>query len=234
MMEDKVQDLTNDLRKAMKIENIEWSETPENSFTRQTFESILADETQNTEEKINWISMMDDTEQDFTNDLRNMMKIETLEWSLDAEMPENSSCGQIYDLILAEKRQSFKMKLLTHNMLTSNIIKGVTKGFPLKIVPKKVEIKEVDYNPNFIVRTLTKVDWPALQQAATETGHGEDLPSALGENIEQDEELLKKIHNVLLQVEVIEGELVCPESGRIFPITNGIPNMLLLEHEVGH
>ena len=35
-----------------------------------------------------------------------------------------------------------------------------------------------------------------------------------------------------LQVEVIEGELVCPESGRKFPITNGIPNMLLLEHEV--
>lgn len=26
-----------------------------------------------------------------------------------------------------------KMKLLTHNMLTSNIIKGVTKGYPLKI-----------------------------------------------------------------------------------------------------
>lgn len=25
------------------------------------------------------------------------------------------------------------MKLLTHNMLTSNIIKGVTKGFPLLI-----------------------------------------------------------------------------------------------------
>ena len=27
----------------------------------------------------------------------------------------------------------FKMKLLTHNMLTSNIIKGVTKGYPLGI-----------------------------------------------------------------------------------------------------
>ena len=30
------------------------------------------------------------------------------------------------------------MKLLTHNMLTSNIIKGVTKGFPLGINVSKV------------------------------------------------------------------------------------------------
>ncbi|XP_059148035.1 multifunctional methyltransferase subunit TRM112-like protein [Physella acuta] len=126
------------------------------------------------------------------------------------------------------------MKLLTHNMLTSNIIKGVTKGFPLKIVPKKVEVKEVDYNQAFIVRTLTKIDWDALHQAAVETGHGDGLPSALGENYQQDEDLLKKIHNALLQVEVIEGELVCPESGRKFPIANGIPNMLLLENEVGN
>jgi len=126
------------------------------------------------------------------------------------------------------------MKLLTHNMLTSNIIKGVTKGFPLKIVASKVEVKEVDYNEPFIIKTLSKVDWPALQQAATEVGHGDGLPDELGEDFQQNETLLKKIHNALLQVEVIEGELVCPESGRKFPITNGIPNMLLLEHEVGN
>lgn len=34
------------------------------------------------------------------------------------------------------------------------------------------------------------------------------------------------------KVEVIEGELECPESGRKFPITEGIPNMLLREDEV--
>ena len=36
----------------------------------------------------------------------------------------------------------------------------------------------------------------------------------------------------VFQVEVIEGKLVCPESGREFPINNGIPNMLLNEDEV--
>ena len=38
--------------------------------------------------------------------------------------------------------------------------------------------------------------------------------------------------SVLFEVEVMEGALVCPETGREFPITRGIPNMLLTEEEV--
>ena len=34
------------------------------------------------------------------------------------------------------------------------------------------------------------------------------------------------------QVEVMNGSLVCPETGRKFPVTDGIPNMLLNEDEV--
>ena len=40
------------------------------------------------------------------------------------------------------------------------------------------------------------------------------------------------MHHVLLEIEVMEGNLVCPETGRKFPITKGIPNMLLKEDEV--
>ncbi|GFR77141.1 multifunctional methyltransferase subunit TRM112-like protein [Elysia marginata] len=117
-------------------------------------------------------------------------------------------------------------------MLTSNIIKGVTKGFPLAINPTKIEVKEVDFNPAFVVKTLTKIDYPALYQAANDVGHGEGLPENIEGDVKENEELLKSLHNALLQVEVIEGELVCPESGRKFPISNGIPNMLLLENEI--
>ncbi|XP_026684592.1 multifunctional methyltransferase subunit TRM112-like protein [Diaphorina citri] len=60
------------------------------------------------------------------------------------------------------------MLLLTHNMLTSNCIKGVSNGYPL----------------------------------------------------------------IIKQVEVVEGDLECPESGRKFPISSGIPNMLLKEDEI--
>ena len=34
------------------------------------------------------------------------------------------------------------------------------------------------------------------------------------------------------QVEVINGDLICPESSRKFPVTDGIPNMLLNEDEI--
>jgi multifunctional methyltransferase subunit TRM112 len=34
------------------------------------------------------------------------------------------------------------------------------------------------------------------------------------------------------QIEIITGELECPESGRKFPIQNGVPNMLVNEDEV--
>lgn len=43
---------------------------------------------------------------------------------------------------------------------------------------------------------------------------------------------MKKLHEVLLEIEIIEGDLECPESGRKFPINNGIPNMLVNDEEV--
>ncbi|XP_062606163.1 multifunctional methyltransferase subunit TRM112-like protein [Saccostrea cucullata] len=124
------------------------------------------------------------------------------------------------------------MKLITHNFLTSNIIKGVKNGYPLGILPAKVEVKDVEFNPAFITRMLPKVDWVALQKAAKECGYGEGLPDAIKDELMEDTDFLKKVHNALMEVEVIEGKLVCPESGREFPINNGVPNMLLNEDEV--
>lgn len=58
------------------------------------------------------------------------------------------------------------------------------------------------------------------------------MPQTLIQDFEANEEFLKKVHHVLLEVEVINGDLLCPESGRRFPINDGIPNMLLNEDEV--
>ena len=38
--------------------------------------------------------------------------------------------------------------------------------------------------------------------------------------------------SVFVQIEVINGDLVCPETSRKFPVTDGIPNMLLNEDEI--
>ncbi len=59
-----------------------------------------------------------------------------------------------------------------------------------------------------------------------------ELPEGVPENYETNESFLKTTHQVLMEVEVMEGDLECPESGRKFPISEGIPNMLLREDEV--
>ena len=49
---------------------------------------------------------------------------------------------------------------------------------------------------------------------------------------EDDVDFLRRAHHILLEVEVISGDLVCPETSRKFPVTDGVPNMLLNEDEV--
>ncbi|XP_014668737.1 PREDICTED: multifunctional methyltransferase subunit TRM112-like protein [Priapulus caudatus] len=124
------------------------------------------------------------------------------------------------------------MKLLTHNMLTSKFMKGVVKGYPLGIVASEVKEVAVDYNPDFVCRMIPKLEWGSLCSAADSIGKLGDLPKELPENIESNQDFLKKVHHLLMEVEVISGNLICPETGRKFPINNGIPNMLLNEDEV--
>ncbi|KAK3195771.1 hypothetical protein Dsin_027081 [Dipteronia sinensis] len=123
------------------------------------------------------------------------------------------------------------MKLLTHNMLSSNI-KGVTNGFPLLIEVEKVIEKPVDFNPDFLKNMFLKVDWKALVDASRSLGYAE-LPEETPESSAIDsDDFLRKFHHALLELHLEEGALVCPETERKFPVTKGIPNMLLHEDEV--
>ncbi|XP_028150745.1 multifunctional methyltransferase subunit TRM112-like protein [Diabrotica virgifera virgifera] len=124
------------------------------------------------------------------------------------------------------------MKLLTHNMLTSKCMKGVSVGYPLKINAQEVKVSEVEFNPEFVSNMIPRLDWPVLYEAAKSVGKLEDLPEQIIENFKDDEDFLKKVHKVLLEVDIVSGEMICPETGRKFPINNGIPNMLLNEDEI--
>ncbi|XP_023301480.2 multifunctional methyltransferase subunit TRM112-like protein [Lucilia cuprina] len=124
------------------------------------------------------------------------------------------------------------MKLSTYNFLTSKPIKGVKVGFPLKLTISKKDVIEAEFNPTFIERLLPKLDWPTVHLAAQMVELGDDIPAEQPANIGDNEELLQKLHHLLLEVDVLEGQLECPETGRVFPITDGIPNMLLNEDEV--
>ena len=97
---------------------------------------------------------------------------------------------------------------------------------------KDVKVCEAEFNPEFIARVITRLDWPVIVKAAKDLGHGSDLPTELPEHYETENDFLKKAHHVLMEIDIINGDLVCPETGRRFPVSDGIPNMLLNEDEV--
>lgn len=111
-------------------------------------------------------------------------------------------------------------------MLSSNI-KGVSKGFPLRIEAEKVVDTE------FLKKMFDKMEWKALVKASKAMGYAE-LPEEADSSMPllESEEFLNRFHHALLELHLEEGALVCPETARRFPVNKGIPNMLLHEDEV--
>uniref|UniRef100_A0A5F9DL36 Multifunctional methyltransferase subunit TRM112-like protein n=1 Tax=Oryctolagus cuniculus TaxID=9986 RepID=A0A5F9DL36_RABIT len=72
--------------------------------------------------------------------------------------------------------------------------------------------------------------WAALLEGAN-TLHLVEISKEPIEGYQCDQAFLHKMHHVLLEVQVLEGTLQCPESGRLFPISRRILNMLLSEEE---
>mmetsp|Transcript_8324 Transcript_8324/g.30434 ORF Transcript_8324/g.30434 Transcript_8324/m.30434 type:complete len:124 (-) Transcript_8324:1091-1462(-) len=122
------------------------------------------------------------------------------------------------------------MRLLTHNLLASNV-KGTTAGFPLKLEVLVKEERSTEFDAAFLLHTLPKLNWSAFRAAAESLGV-DKLPSTYPERDELTNEFLQVFHHALLEIEVQEGYLICPESGRRFPVRKGIPNMMLNEDEV--
>ncbi|CAG7850711.1 SubName: Full=Related to TRM112-subunit of an adoMet-dependent tRNA methyltransferase (MTase) complex {ECO:0000313/EMBL:CCA74735.1} [Serendipita indica DSM 11827] len=60
----------------------------------------------------------------------------------------------------------------------------------------------------------------------------QSLPDTPPAPEQMDTEFLKALHHVLLEIHVEEGAMVCANCGHVYPISNGIPNMLLQEHEL--
>lgn len=58
-----------------------------------------------------------------------------------------------------------------------------------------------------------------------------EIPEKLPEG-EIDTSTLEALYHVLFNIHVIEGHLICPDTGRKFPIKQGIPNMILHEDEI--
>lgn len=88
-----------------------------------------------------------------------------------------------------------------------------------------------EFSAELAARLLPKLDWAALRKTVAELGIAE-LPEAPPARPEEDEAFLRSLHDLVMDVHVTEGALVCPNCARAFPIRKGIPNMLLREDEL--
>eukprot|EP00339_Tiarina_fusa_P028737 CAMPEP_0117021238 /NCGR_PEP_ID=MMETSP0472-20121206/16044_1 /TAXON_ID=693140 ORGANISM="Tiarina fusus, Strain LIS" /NCGR_SAMPLE_ID=MMETSP0472 /ASSEMBLY_ACC=CAM_ASM_000603 /LENGTH=128 /DNA_ID=CAMNT_0004726659 /DNA_START=59 /DNA_END=445 /DNA_ORIENTATION=+ len=128
------------------------------------------------------------------------------------------------------------MRLLTHNFLQSNV-KGTTKGYPLKIEATKVVVEESPMDAELVTKTLPKLEYSAVVTALQEITDATDpkppeIPAELPADGEMESSVLEALYHVLFNIHVIEGDLLCPDTGRRFPIKQGIPNMVLHEDEI--
>ena len=86
---------------------------------------------------------------------------------------------------------------------------------------------------DLVLSMLRKIQLAGLKAAVTDLAMDVlDGIDSITDTLKTDDVFLRKLHHLLFEVHVMEGFLVCPETGRKFPIKDGIPNMLLHEDEV--
>ena len=104
-----------------------------------------------------------------------------------------------------------------------------------------VRCEESPVDKEFLLGLIPKVDYSALRSAVRHMGPHCDpplpdlpevLPSAVGDVPSLDDATISILHRVLFDVYLVEGYLVCPDTGRKFPVKDGIPNMILHEDEI--
>lgn len=110
-------------------------------------------------------------------------------------------------------------------------------GYPLRITAIEVRVDnagEIGSDPSreiaFVKGVLPILDWNSLVQGASQMGLT-TLPPSLAEEMAQDEDFLRALYHVLMNVHLVKGMLTCPDTGREFPVTNGIVDFSMEEEE---
>jgi multifunctional methyltransferase subunit TRM112 len=101
--------------------------------------------------------------------------------------------------------------------------------YPLSLQDVELESVESDFNPEFIKKIISRLDWSAFVETALALGM-ESLPRELP--LEFSPEFLQNVHNVALNHQIKQGNMLCTGCGHIYPIIDGIPNMLLQNSEI--
>ena len=102
------------------------------------------------------------------------------------------------------------MKFITTNFVKCAIksCDSSDKSFPLQYSECQLVQEEQDFNGEFIASMLEGID-PIM---------------------EDDQAILKDLHTLLVETQIVEGKMTCGNCGHIYYIKNSIPNFLLPPH----
>jgi len=149
------------------------------------------------------------------------------------------------------------MKLLTANFLSCAVksCKSSPLSYPLHFRDAELSSTTTTYNPILLTNLLPRLDWSALLTSSQELGftslpatkpdfltaNGSSPSTATAGNAggmdvnnikEEEEKVLRMLHKVLLETEVVEGKMVCGSCGFEYGISQGVGNFLLPSHLV--
>ncbi|EPE05396.1 hypothetical protein F503_02135 [Ophiostoma piceae UAMH 11346] len=127
------------------------------------------------------------------------------------------------------------MKILSLNFMTCAVkaCKATSASFPLHPRDAELAHDDLELNKPFLTNIIKRIDWTALRTTLTELGFPplpEEAPTP--EALEADDKLATELHNVLIETEIIEGQLVCGNCGHEYGVREGIANFLLPSHLV--
>jgi multifunctional methyltransferase subunit TRM112 len=131
------------------------------------------------------------------------------------------------------------MRLLTHNVLRNNTAAAKGSNSPLRITATEVRVDEPTSNDDtdaqrreieFAKNMLPALNWDTLIEGAKAMGL-DSLPPSVTPELANDEGFLRALYHVLMDVHLVNGMLTCTETGKEFPVTDGIANFMLEKHE---
>ena len=126
------------------------------------------------------------------------------------------------------------MKLSTHNLLVCNKNTCINneKNYPLTIKASKVNTVKSDFDEEKTKLFFDKMNKKALNEGCKDLNISKFDLEKIKEEQMQDKNVLEYLHNILFEVEIEEGNLVCANCGREYMIKRGIPDMVLKDDEI--
>merc|ERR1719291_145250 len=138
------------------------------------------------------------------------------------------------------------MRLLTHNVMRNNASAASRQRStgedppPLRItaaVEVRVDEPASPDDPDarrreveFARHTLPVLDWRGLVDGARSLGL-ESLPPEVTPELAGEDGFLRALYHVLMNVHLVNGMLTCAETGREFPVSDGVVDFMLEESE---